>query len=258
MSIPDSEPGDGAAARTTRDAFLGGRVHIHQPKEGYRAGIDPVLLAAAVPAKRGESVLELGCGVGTAMLCLAARVPGLTLAGIELQPDYADLARRNARDTEIQALILCGDLARMPPELRQRRFDHVIANPPYFDRLGGTPSPGRARETAIGETLPLSDWINHGAKRLEPRGVMTVIQKADRLPDLLTAMAARLGSVTIRPIRPRQGRAANLVIVQGVKGGGAPAVLLPDLVLHAGTGGSGDSGFLPDAQAILRDGAELA
>jgi len=79
------------------DQFLGGRLTVAQPKTGYRAGVDPVLLAASVPAGRGESVLELGCGVGVASLCLAARVPGLKITGVEIQPDAAILAAQNAQ-----------------------------------------------------------------------------------------------------------------------------------------------------------------
>jgi tRNA1Val (adenine37-N6)-methyltransferase len=45
---------------TTFDAFLGGRITLEQPTKGYRAGVDPVLLAASVPARAGQSVLELG------------------------------------------------------------------------------------------------------------------------------------------------------------------------------------------------------
>ncbi|CAM4262979.1 tRNA1(Val) (adenine(37)-N6)-methyltransferase [Palleronia rufa] len=251
MSTPGTEPG------TTRDAFLGGRLILEQPARGYRAGIDPVLLAASVPATPGQSVLELGCGVGAALFCLGARVGGLDLTGLELQGGPAELARRNARTNGIAADIRCGDLARMPAALRQRRFDHVIANPPYFDRRSGTASPRSARETAIGEAIPLNGWINHGAKRLVPRGLFTVIQKADRLPDLLAAMVPRLGSLRVRPVRPRPDRPAGLVIVQGTKGGRAPAVLLPDLILHAASGTDKSAGFSPVAQAILRDGAEI-
>ena len=84
-----------ADADLTCNDFLGGRVRLYQPVKGYRAGVDPVLLAAAVPARAGDHVLELGCGAGQALLCLAARVPGLRLTGVELQAAYADLARRN-------------------------------------------------------------------------------------------------------------------------------------------------------------------
>lgn len=84
---------------TTDNGFLGGRLQLLQPRRGYRAGLDPVLLAASVAARPGQAVLELGCGVGTALLCLGARVPGLSLTGVELQPDYAALARRMRRAT---------------------------------------------------------------------------------------------------------------------------------------------------------------
>ena len=119
-----------AGEELTTDAFLGGRLAIRQPKAGYRAGIDPVRLAAAVPARSGETVLELGCGAGVAALCLGRRVPGLALAGIERQGDYAVLARENAAANGIAFEVVEGDLARMPASLRARSFDHVIANPP--------------------------------------------------------------------------------------------------------------------------------
>ena len=82
----------GVRVETTNDLFLGGKVTALQPAKGYRAGIDAVLLAASVPAKAGETVLELGCGVGVASLCLAARVEGVEITGVELQPEYAALA----------------------------------------------------------------------------------------------------------------------------------------------------------------------
>jgi len=84
--------GDFAEAELTEDAFLGGRLRLRQPAAGYRAAIDPVLLAAAVPAAAGDSVADLGCGVATAGLCLLARVPGARVSGLELQAPLADLA----------------------------------------------------------------------------------------------------------------------------------------------------------------------
>ena len=72
---------------TTQDGFLGGRLQLYQPKTGYRAGIDPVLLAAACPVKPGEHVLELGCGVGVASLCLALEAgPSLGVSSLDGRP----------------------------------------------------------------------------------------------------------------------------------------------------------------------------
>lgn len=115
----------------TCDGFLEGRLQVTQPKAGFRSGADAVMLAAACPAVSGQAVLELGCGAGVASLCLGWRVPGLRLAGLESQPAYADLARRNAAANGIAMQVLTGDVVRPPAELRAMAFDHVIANPPY-------------------------------------------------------------------------------------------------------------------------------
>ena len=117
----------------TRDAFQGGLLYLYQPRHGYRAGVDPVLLAAATEAKSGDRVLELGCGAGAASLCLARRVEGLSLTGVELQPAYAALAARNAKANDLSLTVINADLRALPMDLRQQQFDHVIANPSYFD-----------------------------------------------------------------------------------------------------------------------------
>ena len=159
---------------TTEDAFLGGRLVLHQPARGYRAGTDPVLLAAAVPATPGQSVLELGCGVGTAALCLMARVPGLDVTGVELQPDYADLARRNAARNALPLGVVTADLARLPDDLRQRAFDHVIANPPYFDPARSLPARDDGKATAFAGDTPLAVWIDTALRRLAPGGRLVI------------------------------------------------------------------------------------
>ena len=124
----------------TENEYLGGRIRIRQPQKGYRAGVDPVLLAASVPARSGQSVLELGLGVGTAALCLSARVDGLSLTGVEIQSDYAALARENASLNAADLTVVDADLAVLPDQIKNSRFDHVIANPPYFDRNAGHPA----------------------------------------------------------------------------------------------------------------------
>jgi len=241
------------------DGFLGGRLALWQPRAGYRAGVDPVLLAAAVAAKPGESVLELGCGAGAAMLCLAARVPGLAgVVGVEGQPLYADLARRNAAKNGIDVAVVTADVAALPADLRGQSFDHVIANPPYFLRAHSTASPRPIREAAMGEVTPLGIWVDVAARRLRHRGLLTMIQNAARLPDLLGAIAPRLGSIRVLPIAPRHGRPAGLVIVQARKGGRAEFALLAPLIMHEGARhlADGDS-YTPQLRAILREGAAL-
>jgi tRNA1(Val) A37 N6-methylase TrmN6 len=242
----------------SRDAFLGGKVMLQQPKSGYRAGVDPVLLAAAVPAAPGQCLLELGCGAGQAFLCLAARVPGLTIAGVELQAAYADLARRNAAANGTEAEVVCADLSDLPDALRQRQFDHVIANPPYYRAGAHVQAQDAGRRTALGEETPLERWISVAAKRLKPKGYMTMIQRADRLPDMLAACTGRLGSPEVLPLAPRRGRAAELVILRARKDGRAAFRLHAPQVLHAADRHLKDGDdYRSEIVAVLKNAAAL-
>ena len=242
----------------TCDAFLGGRLRLWQPRAGYRAGIDPVLLAAAVPARAGQSVLDLGCGAGAALFCLAARVPGLSLSGVEVQPDYAALAGRNAGENRIVAEIVQADLAALPAELRQRSFDHVIANPPYFRPGAHSPAGDAGRATALGGETPLAQWIDTAARRLAPRGYLHMIQRTDRLPEMLIAAESRLGSIEVLPLAARRGRAADLVLLRARKGGRAAFRLHAPHLLHEGDRHTGDGdSYVAEISAVLRDGAAL-
>ena len=237
------------------DAFLGGRLKVAQPRQGYRAGIDPVLLAAAVPARAGETVLDLGCGAGVAALCVAARVPGVAIAGLEVQAGYADLARRNAERNCLAMEVVTGDLAMMPDGLRQRQFDHVIANPPYFDRSAGTRADDAGREGALGEGTPLAEWVAAALRRCRPGGHVCVIHRAERLAELLAAMR---GSVEVLPLIPRRGRAARLVLVRARKGGRAALKLCDGWLLHDGAYHEADGENLtPSTASVLRDAAPL-
>lgn len=218
----------------TCDAFLGGQIQALQPKKGFRSGVDAVLLAAAVPAKSGQRVLELGCGVGVASLCLHARVAGLSLTGVEVQRSYAELARHNATAAGAALHVHEADLSNLPADLRQMQFDHVLANPPYYTAGSRQFAKDAGRETALGEATPMRKWIEIAAKRLAPKGYATFIQRTDRLADMLGPMAEHLGSLEIQPLAPREGRDSHLVILRGRKDGRAPLCMHAPLIMHQG------------------------
>jgi tRNA1(Val) A37 N6-methylase TrmN6 len=246
-----------AEAGVVEDGFLGGRVRIRQPVRGYRAATDPVLLAAAVPAGPGDAVLDLGCGAGTAALCLAARVEGVELGGLELQPEYARLARENAALNGRAMAVHEGDLRAMPAALRARSFDAVMLNPPFHGPADiGSPDPGRDLANRRGEAT-LADWIAAALARTRPGGHVVAIMRAEGLPELLAALAGRAAAAVL-PLAARPGRDAKRVIVRARKGGRAPFRLAAPLVLHAGAAHLADGDdHAPQARAILREAAAL-
>ena len=251
-----------APDETREDRLLGGRVRLIQPLKGYRAATDPVLLAAAVSARRGERVLDLGCGAGAAAFCLAARVPGLELHGLEIQPAYLALAHENARLNGVAITLHEGDVAAVPRALRQLVFDQVMVNPPYHaETTIASPVAGRDmahREGAGKGGASLGDWIAAGLARLKPKGWLSVIHRAERAPELLRLLDGPAGAIALLPLVPRAGREAGRVIIRARKGAKAPFRLLSPLVLHAGSAHVRDEDdFSPEAAAILRDAAAL-
>lgn len=250
----------------TDDALLDGRVRVSQPKYSYRVGIDPVLLAAAAPAKRGDHVLDLGAGVGAAALCLAARIDGASVVGLEIEANLVTLATDNAKRNGYgdRVSFLQGDILDPPPALAAGRFDHAIINPPFLRAGVGrqSPYPGKSRATVEGQAH-LSDWLNAAVRSLRPGGTVTVVHRADRLDAIVNAMAGRndstrpaqgsFGELTVFPLWPGHGRAARRIIVAGRKGSRGPSRLVAGLVLH-----EDDGSFTDEAQAVLRHGGGIA
>lgn len=238
---------------TSTDQFLGGRLVLRQPVDGYRAGSDPVFLAAAVDALAGESVLDLGSGVGTAGLCLLARVPGIHVTGLELQPQLADLAKENAGQNGLDRhySVVQGCLTSRPPQLRGITFDHVITNPPWYEP--GTIRPPRAESKAIGHLegeADLVQWLRAAVKYVKPKGRLWLIHRADHLGRILAGLdGLKVGEIRVVPIWPKPDRAAIRVLVTARKDSKAPMELLPGLLAH-----TDDGSYTPQAEAILRDG----
>jgi tRNA1(Val) A37 N6-methylase TrmN6 len=219
--------------------------------------MDAVLLAAAAPARAGEAALELGCGAGAAILALGRRVPGLALAGLEVQPLYAGLARRNAAANGLALEVIEGDVAAPPASLLARAFDHVLMNPPFFDRATTTRAADPGRDLAHGGEAALPAWLALAARRLRPGGRLTLIQRTARLPDLLAGLPRTLGSVEVLPLAPREGRAPATLLLRARKEGRAPFRLLPPLAVHAGRSHRGGEDLAPAVRAALRDAAAL-
>ncbi len=240
---------------TTRDAFLGGRLTLAQPIQGFRAGMDSVMLAAAVPAVRGETVLELGSGAGVAALCLANRVSGVRVLGLEIQADLAALATANAEANGLieWALFLNAAVEAPPQGMAPNSFDHVMMNPPFFVEGTDDAPPGLAKATAhIADAEALGRWTKCARIYLKPRGRLTAILPTERLPDMLGALEKGFGGVTIFPLWPRAGEPAKRLLLTARMGSRAPLALQAGLVLHAP-----DAKHTPEAEAILRDGAAL-
>jgi tRNA1(Val) A37 N6-methylase TrmN6 len=235
--------------KTTIDGLLNNRIKFEQPADGYRVAIDTVLLAAAVPAAAGQKVLELGCGVGGAMLALACRVSGIAVTGIEIQSALAHLCAANIECNALAAELRVteGDATRLPDKMKGA-FDHVMMNPPYHDKAHHDVSahPGK-RKANTEEEGDLALWIASAAQALKSGGILTLIHRADRLDEILDKLKEDFGAVWIKPIAPKAGRAPKRVIVRAEKGGNLSQTICSPLILH-----NADGAFTDETDSILR------
>lgn len=251
--MPQPESVD--VADCTDDALLGGRVHVLQPARGYRVAVDAVLLAASVPLASGERILDVGCGVGAATLCLLARAAALTgirAVGLEVQPRYAALARLNAQRNDQTSVfdVIAGDVA-APPALAA--FDHVMTNPPYLPAAQADPSPDRAKALATVEsTADLATWLDFCLRVLRPGGTLSVVHRADRQAELIARLRPHAADLAVLPLLPRAGAPPKRLILRARRGAGGAVRILPGLVLHQDGGG-----YTPEVDAILRAAAPL-
>ena len=261
--IPSDANAPAIARAITYDYFLGNKLRLAQPAAGYRAGIDAVLLAASVmPPAPGQtlSVLDVGAGVGTAGLCLAARIPAAKVVLYECAPELVELARSNIAANALSQRVdaLEGDVAITGERLaalglKPQSFDCVIANPPFHDSSAGTQANDRLKAGSHAmEPEQLDAWLRFMARMLRAGGRASIIYKANGLTRLLQGFEGRFGGVSVLPIVPRLGSPAIRVLVEGVKGSRAPLTLKSNLVLH----GHGQA-FLPQIETILRHGGGL-
>lgn len=236
-----------AEFEVTEDALMGGRIRIRQPAHGYRVNVDTLLLAAAVEAKPGARLMEAGCGVGAALLVVAARAKDVRFVGIERDANMAALASENVAMNAMldRVEIFKGDALERSANVGV--FDGVFVNPP-FDAEGEGRAPAQTRRHAHIADAPIDAWIAALADRLTGGAALTMIHRAAKAPEILGALEGRLGGAELIPIRPRTGDDAKRVLVRARKGSRAPFRLCPDLVLHDTSGAK----YTPETDAILQ------
>lgn len=238
----------------TADVFLGGAITVFQPKVGFRAGTDSVLLAAALDPSFKGACLELGCGAGGALLPAAWRLSAAQFTGLERDQDMAALARLGVEANGFSGRvdIVEGDVAALPKSWAER-FDLVFSNPPFF-RPGSIAKPGSGKSDAYIESLPIGDWIGTMLAAVKRKGTIVLIHRAAELMEILAALDGHVGEVAVLPVRSCSGADAKRVIIRARKGLRAgPMRLLAGIDLYDYAGGPRSA----QALAISAEGASV-
>jgi len=232
---------------------------LYQVPDGFRTSMDSIMLGAACPVKSGQSVLDLGCGVGSAGLCVLKRVDNTRLTGIDIQQDHIDLAIKNSEINHMQdcAEFICTDIR---DDFNIGTFDHVICNPPYKEAGAHRLSPSPAKARAMGhieDDIDLQNWITRAWLHIKGQGSLTIIHEAGQVDNILHSLygkngGKRFGRVEIIPLYPKQDVPAKRVILRAYKHKKSPAILHHGIIMHDSEGNN-----TKQAENILRNKAAL-
>lgn len=232
--------------------LLRGQVKLLQPREGFHASMDTVLLAAATHVNEGQTLLDVGCGVGSAGLCVTLKNKNITLFGIDIFEENIVLARENARINGVSDRVMFEfNSLQQDTVLKDNYFDVVMTNPPYQSGGKHTPSPHAQKSLAHGEDgsdITLGEWCKYLHKKLKQGGKMVMVHRADRLDEIIRALTERrwFGSLVVKPVHSRVNEPAKRILISARKERYAPIVIKPALVMH-----QADGSYTAEAAAIL-------
>ena len=232
-------------------SLLNGKLKMLPAKGGYRAAIDPVLLAASISASEGEQILDIGCGTGAATFCLALRKPFVRVMGIDSQGPLVAIAKKIATLNKLEGNIKFKNIDLLDLNTTEKfpQFDHVMANPPHMKKGSVRPSPDPLKVSAnIENHAVLLDWLKVSFKVVVTGGTVTFIHRYERRDELIAEME-KYGSVSVFPIWSRMsGNTARRVIIKCKKDVFDETKVLDGLILHQLNGD-----YTETANTILRD-----
>lgn len=224
----------------TTDTFFGGKITVKQYREGYRFSVDSVFLSYYTRPKQGETVVDLGTGCGIIPLILAYRNPDISIYGVEVQEELAELAAMNAKENRLddRITILCEDMVTLKANALPAPAGTVVCNPPYRGVHSGRISPNRQRAVARHEISVTLDQVVQTASRfLGISGRFVTIYPAERTLDLLSRMRARdMEPKWLRNVHSYRDSNAELVLARGIRGGRSGTKVDAPLIVYGEDG----------------------
>jgi tRNA1Val (adenine37-N6)-methyltransferase len=224
----------------TCDALFQGKLVFFQHHRGYRFSLDAVLVAGLTKVAPKDRVIDLGTGCGVIPLILAYRGKGREWVGVELQPELAELARKNveANRGDAHITILERDFREIAEYLGPASFDLVISNPPYRRLQTGRINPNQQRAMARHElAASVADVFAAGSHLLPAGGRLAVIYPAARLAHLLVvAKESGFSPRRLTIIHSDAQSPGRLVHLECLKEGGENLCIEPPLYIYQADG----------------------
>lgn len=211
-------------------------LHIIQKKSGFRFGVDAVLLSNFATVRRNHRVIDLCTGTGIIPFLVYGKYKPKEVIGVEIQEDMTEMARRSSLYNGIEDVVKFEnkDLKDLDFLGSLGRFDVLTVNPPYKLHNSGIVNLDDKLAIARHEVLcNLEDVIIASRKLLKDNGRMFIVHRPERLIDIFELMRKyKIEPKRVQMIHPSANKAANIVLVEGQRDGGAYLKWDPPIYVH--------------------------
>ena len=213
---------------------------IIQHPDKFCFGMDAVLLSAFATVNEGERVLDLGTGTGILPILLEAKTEGEHFTGLEIQSESAEMANRSVILNNLQDKIdiIEGDIKEASKIFGKASMNVVTSNPPYMTNHHGLKNPNDAKAIARHELLcSLEDVVRETSALLKQMGRCYFVHRPFRLVEIITLMRQyKLEPKRMRLVYPFVDKEPNMVLIEGVKGGGPQLTVEKPLIVYDAPG----------------------
>ena len=216
----------------TKDYLLDGKIIYFQPKDGYRSGIEPIILASQAKAS-DLNILDLGAGCGPISLILAYRFPNSNIIGIEKNNIHYNLALKNKKENNVINLKYFNkDVGQFHGQF-DNFFDLILTNPPFFfENAVIKSSIPSIRDAKYITKKKLDLWFQSLFTYLSPNGKAYIINRYDNLEYMRSFFSKLLCKLTITPLLSFEGSKPKNVLISIKKNEKYVEKIENDFIIH--------------------------
>lgn len=211
-------------------------LHLIQKRDGFKFGVDAVLLSDFAYIKQKYRVMDLCSGTGIIPFLIYGKYDAKEIYGLEVQEDMVEMAKRsvtlNSLDNRVD--FINENLTNISELKKMKKFDVVTVNPPYKLNNAGIVNPSDKMAIARHEVLcNLEDVIVASRILLKDNGRLFMVHRPERLADIFTLMRKyKIEPKRVKMVHPKMGKAPNIVLVEGQRDGGAYLKWEPPLYVY--------------------------
>lgn len=210
---------------------------IYQDNDYFLFSLDSMLLANFVSIRlTDKKIIDLCSGNAPVPMLMSFRTKA-RIFGVELQKYIYDMGMDSIIENNMdkQITFINEDVNNLSNIFDSESFDIVTCNPPYFKyKKDSLVNINEGKAIARHEvSLKLEDVISKASYLLKNNGTFALVHRPERLIEIINLMQKySIEPKRLRMVYPKEGKDANIILIEGVKNGKSGLKIEKPLVVY--------------------------